>query len=252
VKAVPVDVQINYVAGGGAANLPVRVSAMVRGKYLSYPDFSEFSFQSPRGKQESRPEGEEEMDATADARVIADKLPLTLDKNGGGKVTVDKVPASRQPQDLLLEATYADPNGEVQTLRSTQTLWPAGVVAGIKTEGWVSSSQKIKFQALALDLSGKPQADVALEVKATARIVTTTRKRMVGGFYTYDNKTSTKELGSVCSGKSDSRGLLLCETSLNEAGEVELVVTAKDSIRQQHSGRQLGVCDQTGRVVVWR
>ena len=27
------------------------------------------------------------------------------------------------------------------------------VVAGIKTEGWVSSSQKIKFQALALDQS---------------------------------------------------------------------------------------------------
>ncbi len=229
VKAVPVDVQINYVAGGGAANLPVRVSALVRGKYLNYPDFSEFNFQGPRGKQESRPEGEEEMDATADARVIADKLPLTLDKNGGGKVTVDKVPASRQPQDLLLEATYSDPNGEVQTIRSTQTLWPAGVVAGIKTEGWVSSSQKIKFQALALDLSGKPQSDVALEVKATARIVTTTRKRMVGGFYTYDNKTTLKELGSVCSGKSDSRGLLLCETSLNEAGEVELVVTAKDS-----------------------
>jgi hypothetical protein len=85
-------------------------------------------------------------------------------------------------------------------------------VAGIKTEGWVSSSQKIRFQALALDLGGKPLADVALEVKATARIVTTSRKRMVGGFYTYDNKTAVKDLGSVCSGKSDSRGLLLCET----------------------------------------
>ena len=88
-----------------------------------------------------------------DNRVIADKLPLTLDKNGAGKLTVDKVPKSRQPQDLLLEATYSDPNGEVQTIRSTQTLWPAAVVAGIKTEGWVSSSQKIKFQALALDLT---------------------------------------------------------------------------------------------------
>ncbi|QTN30739.1 alpha-2-macroglobulin [Rhodoferax sp. AJA081-3] len=229
VKTVPVDVQINYVSGGGANNLPVRVSALVRGKYLNYADFSEFNFQAPRGTRDNRPEGEEEPDATADARVIADKLPLTLDKNGAGKVTVDKVPTSRQPQDLLLEATYSDPNGEVQTIRSTQTLWPAGVVAGIKTEGWVSSSQRIKFQALALDLSGKPQADVAMEVKATARIVTTTRKRMVGGFYTYDNKTSVKELGTVCTGKSDSRGLLLCETALNEAGEVELVVTAKDS-----------------------
>ena len=232
VNAVPVDVQINYVAGGGAAHLPVRLSALVRDKTLSYPDFSEFSFQSPRGARDS-PTGGDEAQASSDARVVADKLPLALDRNGTGKVAVDKIPASGSPRDLLLEATYSDPNGEVQTLRSTHTLWPAAVVTGIKTEGWVSlsgsGSQKVRFQALALDLAGKPQADVALEVKATARITTTTRKRMVGGFYTYDNKTSVKELGSVCNGKSDSRGLLLCEASLNEAGEVELVVTAKDA-----------------------
>ncbi|MBT9506257.1 MG2 domain-containing protein [Rhodoferax sp.] len=229
VKAVPVDVQINYVAGGGAVNLPVRVSALVRGKYVSYGDFEEFSFQPPRGQRETSSEGEEEASATQDARVIADKLPLTLDKSGAGKVLVDKVPTARQPQELLLEATYSDPNGEVQTIRSVNTLWPAAVVAGIKTEGWVSSSQKIKFQALALNLNGKTQEGVSLEVRATARIVTTSRKRMVGGFYTYDNKTSIKDLGTVCSGKSDSRGLLLCETKLGEPGEVELVVTAKDS-----------------------
>jgi uncharacterized protein YfaS (alpha-2-macroglobulin family) len=228
VTTVPVDVQINYVAGGGAAHLPVRVSALVRGKHLNYSDFEAFSFAPPRGKNDSTGESEEEVNASADARVIADKQPLTLDKTGGGKLTIDKVPTARQPQELLLEATYSDPNGEVQTLRSTHTLWPATVVAGIKTEGWVSSSQKIKFQALALDLTGKTQEGVALEVKATARIVTTSRKRMVGGFYTYDNKTPVKDLGSVCSGRSDSRGLLLCETQLNEPGEVELVVTAKD------------------------
>ena len=232
VKAVPVEVQVNYVAGGAAANLPVRVSALVRGKTLHYADYSEFSFQSPRSSRENRANGDEEAGDTSDARVIADKLPLTLDKHGAGKVNLDKLPASPEPQDLLLEATYSDPNGEMQTLRSTHTLWPAAVVAGIKTEGWISLSGRsgggIHFQALALDLSGKPLADVALEVKATARIVTTTRKRMVGGFYTYDNQTSVKELGRVCSGKSDARGLLLCETNLLEPGEVELVVAAKD------------------------
>ena len=112
---------------------------------------------------------DEEASASQDARVIADKLPLTLDKNGAGKVTIDNVPQSRQPQELLLEATYADPNGEVQTLRSTQTLWPAGVVAGIKTEGWVSARQKIRFQALALQHNGKPAADAALQVQAVGR-----------------------------------------------------------------------------------
>jgi uncharacterized protein YfaS (alpha-2-macroglobulin family) len=231
VKSVPVDVQVNYVSGGGAVNLPVRVSALVRGKYLGFNDYDAFSFSPPRGQNDSssNSNNDEENAASPDAKVIADKLPIKLDKNGTGKLSIDAIPAAKQPQDLLLEATYADPNGEVQTIRSTHTLWPAAVVAGIKTEGWASSSQKIKFQALALDLTGKPQEGVALEVKATARIVTTSRKRMVGGFYTYDNKTTLKELGSVCSGKSDNRGLLLCETSLSEAGEVELVVTAKDS-----------------------
>ena len=52
---------------------------------------------------------------------------------------------------------------------------------------------------------------------------------MVGGFYSYDNKTELKDLGNVCSGKSDARGLLLCEAALQDAGEVELVVSAKDS-----------------------
>jgi uncharacterized protein YfaS (alpha-2-macroglobulin family) len=235
VKSVPTAVQVNYVAGGPASKLPVRVSALVRAKYLNFPDFEAFNFQPPREQRNSPADsaGEEEAAATQDERVIADKLPLTLDQNGAGQITLDKVPASKQPRDLLLEATYADPNGEVQTLRSTATLWPAGVIAGIKTEGWVSlgggGSQKIRFQALALDLGGKPQAGVALEVKAVARITTTSRKRMVGGFYTYDNKTETKDLGSVCSGKSDDRGLLLCETPLAEPGEVELIVTAKDA-----------------------
>jgi uncharacterized protein YfaS (alpha-2-macroglobulin family) len=231
-QAVPVDVQINYVAGGGAANLPVRVSALVRGKSLSYSDFEDFSFAPPRERRDtgsSSAADSEENPTSQDERVVADKLPLTLNKNGAGKVTVDKLPTARQPRELLLEATYADPNGEVQTLRSTHTLWPAGVVAGIKTEGWVSAKQQVRFQALALDTSGKPQAEVPLEVKAVARIVTTSRKRMVGGFYTYDNKTEFKDLGSVCSGKSDSRGLLLCEAKLGEPGEVELVVTAKDA-----------------------
>ncbi len=230
VRSVPTDVQINYVAGGGAANLPVRVSAMVRSKSLQFNDFDAFSFNPPRkrGQGGSGNSDDEEAASSQDSRVIADKLAVTLDRNGAGKVTIDNVPQVRQPQDLVMEATYADPNGEVQTLRSTQTVWPAGVVAGIKTEGWVSAQQKIRFQALALQHNGSIAADVPLQVKAVARITTTTRKRMVGGFYSYDNQTETKDLGTVCSGKSDSRGLLLCESKLDEAGEVELVAIASD------------------------
>ncbi|MBV7427537.1 MULTISPECIES: Ig-like domain-containing alpha-2-macroglobulin family protein [unclassified Acidovorax] len=230
VRSVPTDVQVNYVAGGGAAHLPVRVSALVRGKSLQYADYEAFSFNPPRKRAQASSAGgdDEEPAASQDARVIADKLPLTLNKDGAGKLTIDNVPQAREPQELLMEATYADPNGEVQTLRGTHTLWPAGVVAGVKTEGWVSARQKIRYQALALQHDGKPAADTSLQVQAIARITTTTRKRMVGGFYSYDNQTETKDLGTLCSGKSDARGLLLCESRLDEPGEVELVVTATD------------------------
>ena len=229
-QKLPVNVQIEYVSGGGASGLPVRVSALVRNKSLRFDGFDDFSFTPPRSKAEAAPgtEEDEAQDAGSETRLVADKLPLTLDRNGTGQLTVDSLPASEQAQELLLEATYADPGGEVQTLRSSQTLWPATVVAAIKAEDWISVGRDLRFQALALDLGGKPLADVPLQVHALARVVTSSRKRIVGGFYAYDNRTEIKDLGPVCSGRSDARGLLNCKAALTQAGEVELVVTATD------------------------
>ena len=59
--------------------------------------------------------------------------------------------------------------------------------------------------------------------------VITTRKRLVGGFYAYDNRTEVKDLGSLCSGTTDDRGLLACEASLDSAGQVELIAEAQDA-----------------------
>ena len=229
--SVPVQVQIGYVAGGPAANLPVRVSALTRNKSLRFNGYDEFSFEPPRPRAEgpqTGEDGEEESTARQDQRVVADKLPVTLDRQGQGSVTIDQLKPSAGARELVVEANFADPNGEIQTLRGTAPLWPAGVIAGIRTESWVSASQSAKLQALALDLNGQPKAGVPLDVKAIARITTTSRKRMVGGFYTYDNRTETKDLGTVCTGTSDTRGLLVCDVKMTQPGEIELVVSARD------------------------
>ncbi len=237
-RTVPVDLQVNYVSGGPAARLPVRVSALVRRKGVDFADYDAFSFNPPRPRDEDEnsaapppddaEDASDEATAPGDAKVIADKLPLALDARGGGKVTIEPVPRAASVQELVLEATYADPSGEVQTLHSSRTLWPAAVVAGIKTESWVSSGNKARFQALALSTEGKPMAGVPLQVQAIARTTTSSRKRIVGGFYSYDNHTDTRDLGTVCTGKSDAHGLLLCEARLDDVGQIELVVTARD------------------------
>ncbi|MBU1442870.1 MAG: alpha-2-macroglobulin [Gammaproteobacteria bacterium] len=248
--SLPIDVQVNYVAGGAASRLPVQVSAMVRARNLAFADFDGFSFAAPSKEGASAPGGAEVDPTEEDGRIVADKLPLTLDKEGAGRLTIDKIPVARAtPRELLIEATYADPNGEVQTLQNVQTLWPAGVIAGIKTEDWVSVGEKLKFRALALDLAGKPLEGVTLNVRAMSRVTTSSRKRMVGGFYTYDNKTEVKDIGTVCTGKSDARGLLLCDTELKQPGQIELIASATD--KDGRDSRAASSVYVTNRGEIW-
>lgn len=220
------QVQLSYLSGGAAARQAVTVSAAVQSDYVGFEDYDSFSFGRPYLSR--RLPGADSEDYSNDRRVIADKLPLTLDANGTGTVAIDKIPTSKAPQNLLLEASFSDPNGEVQTLSHSSMIWPAAVVAGIKAENWASTDKKLSLQALALTPSGKPVSGVKLQVRAVARIVTSTRKRMVGGFYSYENHESFQDLGTVCSGKSDAKGLFDCSTQLKDNGEVELIAEAQD------------------------
>ncbi|MHB9839120.1 alpha-2-macroglobulin family protein [Paraburkholderia terrae] len=230
----PVTLQIDYMSGGGASGLPVQVSALMKSTTPAfagtYPEFS-FAPYKKRSDANASSSDDEESEQAADddtSKLIADKEPVTLDRNGAGSLSLKNLPQVDAPKRLALEATFADPNGEVQTISGNATLWPAAVVAGVKSGQWVSVGNSVPVKALAVDLQGKPRAGVPLEVRGIARITITSRKRMVGGFYAYDNHTETKDLGTLCSGKSDDHGLMTCDAKLKEAGNVDLVVTAKD------------------------
>nr|WP_322030388.1 MG2 domain-containing protein [Paraburkholderia sp. J76] len=228
-----VAVQIDYVSGGAASSLPVQVSALVKDTTPSFAStYGDFSF-APyvKGSQADNASDDEESGPQEDnevAKLVADKEPLTLDRNGAGTLVLKNLPGVEAPRRLALEATFADPNGEVQTISGAATLWPAAVAAGIKAGQWVSVGKTVPVTAIALDLQGKPHAGVKLEVRGVAKITTTSRKRMVGGFYAYDNHTETRDLGTLCSGTSDDRGLLTCDAKLKEAGNIQLVATARD------------------------
>ncbi|MEP6503736.1 MAG: MG2 domain-containing protein, partial [Betaproteobacteria bacterium] len=268
-RELTMAVMVNYGNGGGAANLPLRVSAQVRDIDLSsavpvtrYPGFHFDAPKAPAGAERSgdgamfQEEFVDEDDADRmvsqrdpNSKLVADKLPVTLDKAGAGKVTLTKLPPVTAPKELLVQATYADPNGEVQTLSQTLPLWPSAVVLGVRTDDWVSVHQKLPAQVVALDTRGKPQAGVDVSVHAVVHRSLTARKRLVGGFYAYDNKNVDEDLGEVCSGKSDARGLVLCEATLEATGQVELIAQAKDA--QGHVARAASSVWVTRAGEVW-
>ena len=125
--------------------------------------------------------------------------------------------------------TFNDPNGETQTAATRIELWPSALVLGVKAGSWASNRGSAKFSVVALDTQGKPIKGQRVEVRGRVSQVVTTRKRLVGGFYAYDNRTDVKDLGSLCTGSTDERGLLACEASLDAAGQVELIARGADA-----------------------
>jgi uncharacterized protein YfaS (alpha-2-macroglobulin family) len=243
---VPINLQVNYGNGGGAAGLDVRVSAQLRpadgGAAQRTQAYPGFSFERPRESRDaaSSPFQEEYVDenddgrmvsarSSADAKLVGDKLAVTLDKNGAGQVKLTGLPAVQHASELLLQATYADPNGEIQTLTQTVPLWPSAVVLGVRTDRWVSVKQSLPTQVLALDTAGKPIAQQQVSLRAVLHKVQSTRRRLVGGFYAYDNQRADEELGEVCNGRTDARGLLLCDVNIKVSGDVELIASATDA-----------------------
>ncbi len=225
--ALDLAVQLNFLSGGAMGKAPIKASALLRARTAGMAGFDEFSFQPPRGATAAEPDDDDTP--RSDGKLVADKLALTTDKAGAATVALKNLPKIERASELLAEVTYNDPNGELQTVATTLKLWPSAVVPGIRAASWASARGKVAFTALALDTAGKPLKGQALEVRARLSQVISTRKRIVGGFYAYDNRTEVKELGSLCAGASDDRGQLACEANLDSAGQVELIVSAKDA-----------------------
>ena len=230
--SVVVDVQMNYFSGGPMSGAPLRASALLKSRSPNFPGFDEFSFEPPRDPKKAEQEGSENEEgdsAARDGKLVADKLALTTDRNGAASFTLKDLPKVVRPSQIDAELTFADPNGETQTVAARVDLWPSAVVLGVRAGSWASNRGSAKFTVLALDTAGKPIKGQSVVVKGRVSQIISTRKRMVGGFYAYDNRTEVKELGSLCSGTTDDRGLLLCEATLETAGQVELIAEAKDA-----------------------
>ncbi|MFM9916038.1 MAG: MG2 domain-containing protein [Rhizobacter sp.] len=228
-RELPLSVQMGYLSGGAMAKSPAAVSALLKPRVPAFPGHDGFSFEPPR---EMSPDGEPEDEAdTAQraGRLVADKLPLLTDAQGAATLLLKDLPPLTRASELHSELTYADPNGEVQTVSTRIDLWPSAVVLGIKTRSWASQrGGRVQFNVLALDTRGQPIRGQRVEVRGRLSQTLSNRTRIVGGFYAYDNRTELKDIGVVCSGSTDERGGLACDATLSAAGQVELIAQAKD------------------------
>lgn len=244
-KEVTLGLNVQYLAGGGAGLLPVKLRGEIRPKSVpSFEGFDQFVFSNGpveeglvrRGEplESEEEEGEIEQEASTEERQIKRKeisLPskeLVLDKFGSTRTEISNIPKVEIPKEILGELEFRDPNGEIQTVSSKIPLWPSKYLIGIKPDAWAVSKDAFKFHVAVLDLAGKPVPGAPVKVNLYERKTYTHRKRLVGGFYGYEHSVETKRIATLCEGKTDRKGLLICEVKSPVSGNVILEAQSFD------------------------
>lgn len=223
---LPVMLSMSYSAGGAAKGLPVQVTAMLQPRYSAPAGYPEFTFDPPYREQK---EGEPKLEG----KIILDKAPVKLDANGNGKVDIAAIPRVDRPYSLLTEASYRDPNGEIQTISHRFDIWPGTLQLGLAVDSWVSVGRNMNARVVVLDTQNKPVANQSVRVRAVRHNYLSSRKRLVGGFYAYESEETTEDLGQVCKAKTNERGLAYCDIALKQEGNIELVAETEDEHSNQ-------------------
>ncbi len=236
-KEAEIDLLLTYLSGGGAGNASVKLRYQVQPKSVHFEDYEGFTIangalkegvykgRSYYGYQDE--DYEDGREATGQKQKIQG-MDLVLDKTGALRTRIKELPKITLPQDILTEMEFRDPNGEIQTVSARMPLWPSRLLVGIKPDSWAASKEAFKFHVAALSLSGKPIANTNIKVELFQRKYYSHRKRVVGGFYSYEHATETKRIGHLCEGRTDAKGLLICEVKSPVSGNVIIQAQAAD------------------------
>jgi uncharacterized protein YfaS (alpha-2-macroglobulin family) len=238
---MPIDVQVQYLAGGAAAGLPVTLRWQTRDRAAAErEDYDGFTFANGgvtegvvRRGMENDYDEEEEVEETEGASPPrtpkTSKTSVVLDATGSSRTTVRGLPVADKLQEVVTELEYRDPNGALQTVASTTPLWPSSWLVGLKPDSWMTSSDRLKMQVAVVDVRGQAVPDAAVDVDVFEQKVYSNRTRLVGGFYAYEHVEETRRVGRFCAGRTDVKGLLLCDGKPPRDGNLVLVATAIDS-----------------------
>ncbi len=226
-STLPLDLFVGYLSGGGAANLPVETRIGYFGDFPTPDGYDGYSFGGRAMAEGVKPmdgEGEDEQVQLPPTQT----LPATLGADGTQRINAEVPQTLDQNTTMLVEMDYQDANGQILTSSKRIPIFTSGVQLGIKTDGWLMKQDDLRLRFVALDTSGKPLANQAISVELYSREILTARRRLIGGFYAYDNQMKTTKLGATCSATTDAQGLASCQLAPGVSGEVYAVATTKD------------------------
>jgi alpha-2-macroglobulin len=225
---VPINMFVGYLSGGPAGQMPVNIRTAYAVSEWRPEGWSGWSFGGS-------PVVEGTQALNGDAREVevplplSQTIPLTLGGDGTVKAAIDlQRPIDRETV-MDVEMDYQDANGETLTASRRISLHPAAIRIGVKPDGWMMRGDDLRLKIATIDHSGNAVRGRPVKVEVFSREILTARRRLIGGFYAYDNQSRTTKLASSCTVTTDKLGFATCVLAPNISGEVTVVATTTDA-----------------------
>jgi len=225
--SVPLTTSVSYLAGGGAAKLPVTVRYKVNPAWY-FPRLGIDSYALANGSVKTGLQRNDGSSEEAPVRSGLSTKSVVLDDTGSASVALDGLDLQGLPSTIFAELEYKDVAGFVQTVSASASVWPTDVLVAIKTGNWMAKDS-VPVQVVAISPTGERKVGVPVSIDMFRRTTLSNRKRIVGGFYAYESSAETEKIGSVCSGVTDTEGEFRCTVSLPTSGEFLLESRVVDS-----------------------
>jgi alpha-2-macroglobulin len=225
---VPLSLFVGYLSGGPAAGIPVSLRTAYYHSHYQPDGWDDWSFGGAKVAEGTIP-------LTSDREVpesplpMSQTVPLNLKGDGTAAPSIDINMPVDEDVSMTVEMDYADANGEMLTAYRSVPLLSSALRLGIKTDGWMMKNDDLRLKLATLDSDGNAQKGKRVNVELYSREILTARRRLIGGFYAYDNQMRTTKLAAGCSAVTGKDGIAACQINPGVSGEITIVATTTDN-----------------------
>ena len=217
-----------YLSGGPAVSLPIKVKHSIESSSISIQDedYADFNWQSGEVKEGlSKYNSERNQNSQAQVNLYE----TNLDKYGLAKISLQNVAYKNQPQSAVVSVEYKDANGEIKTVTRSYSLLGTNYLVGVRSKSWFQTAESFEYEAALLDAKQKPLANKPITISLFKVDNYSTRKKILGGFYTYESFEEIVKVKDLCTANTNIEGKASCKGSDKSlGGEYVIMASFKD------------------------
>lgn len=229
----------SYLMGSPANDLPLTLRYRIKDHYYYPTDeryrdiiFARGAVKAGVIRPVSRYSGEDSREDSSDSSEpkslnLPEVINLTTDEFGRFKRVIEINNKYDRPVTMEIEVGYTDPGGYFYTISRDLTIYNAEYVVGTSLK-YNREEKALDIKAVLLDIDGRSISGRKIFINLYRNLNYAHRKRILGGYYSYEHIREVRFMGEVCRGETDRMGEMNCRYKLPSGGYYIVEAVSQD------------------------